>query len=78
MTERWMIEVDVDPAPEGGGPDFDAWCKKWNFDPLNGGRRPWCGPFRTYLRSAYGVAETEDGEPFLVWSGELHPIPEQP
>lgn len=73
MSERWMIEVTVDPAPEGDGPEFDVWCERHGFDPLNGGRRAWCSALGTYLRDAYGVADC-DGEEFLVWSDDLLPL----
>lgn len=68
--ERWLIEINVDPVPEGDGPEFAAWCEAHGFDPINSTRRAWCSPMRTYLRDAYGVADV-DGEEFLIHRDDL-------
>lgn len=73
MTERWLIEVEVDPAPDGDGPEFNAWCERYGFHTVASGRRAWCPQLSTYLRDAYGIATTSDGEQFLVYRDELHP-----
>ena len=63
---RVQIWVQVDPAPESDGAEFDAWCAKYDCTPLNSGRRAWCPGFQTYLRDAIGVASTNSGEQLLI------------
>ena len=68
---RVQIWVTIDPAPEGDGPEFDAWCAKYDCTPLNSGRRAWCPDFQAYLRDAIGVASTNSGEQFLISPEDL-------
>jgi len=65
-----LIRVKLDYAPEKNGPEFDEWCKKYDFDPLGSGRRAWCSSLSTYFRGAAGVA-FNDGEMFLFYAEDL-------
>lgn len=65
------IKVTLDYAPEGEGEEFMKWCEQHGFDPLGSGRRAWCGPYSTYLRSALGIASTGSGETFLFYKDDL-------
>lgn len=65
------ITVTMERVPDGDGPEFDAWCKRWGCRPLGSDRRAWCVKFNTYLRDAIGVAYTESGESFLLYPEDL-------
>jgi hypothetical protein len=71
MTIARAISVEIDLCPTENGAAFDAWCEKYDFHPLNSGRRAWCSSFNTYLRDAIGVATTRSGESFLIWTEDL-------
>jgi len=68
---RVQIWVQVDPAPEGDGAEFDAWCAKYDCTPLNSGRRAWCPWAISYVRDALGIAQTRSGERVLVWAEDV-------
>lgn len=68
--QQGLIRVKLDYAPEENGKAFDEWCKKYDFDPLNSGRRAWCSSLSTYFRGAAGVA-FNDGEMFLFYAEDL-------
>lgn len=68
--KQGLIRVKLDYAPAENGKEFDEWCKKYDFDPLNSGRRAWCSSLSTYFRGALGVA-FNDGEMFLFYAEDL-------
>lgn len=59
------IKVTLDYAPKENGEEFDKWCEKYGFTPLNSGRRAWSSGYGTYFRDALGIACTESGETFI-------------
>lgn len=65
-----LLKVRLDYAPKKNGKKFDEWCKKYDFDPLNSGRRAWCSQLSTYFRDALGVA-FNSGEMFLFYEEDL-------
>lgn len=74
MTDpiKAKIQVHLDYAPKENGKEFDEWCEKHGFNPLNSGRRAWCSQFSTYLRGAAGVATTVvGGESFIFYEQEV-------
>lgn len=70
MNIKRTIEIEVDVAPRRNGPEFDEYCRRYGFDPLNSTRRAWCSSFGTYFRGALGVAYNDDVEPFLYYGNE--------
>lgn len=75
--KQGMIRVKLDYAPAENGKEFDEWCKKHDFDPLNSGRRAWCSSLSTYFRDALGVAYNS-GESFLFYAEDLaEPVNDQ-
>lgn len=65
------IEATLDYAPTENGKDFDLWCLKHGFDPLDSGRRAWCSEYSTYFRDALGVASTPSGVQFLFYREDV-------
>lgn len=68
---RAFIKITIDFAPKKNGKKFDMWCKKYDFYPLNSGRRAWCHQYSSYFRDALGVAATNSGETFLLYEEDL-------
>ena len=73
QTNKAIIKVTLDFAPNDEG-EFDEWCRKYDFTPLNSGRRAWCNQFETYFRDADGVATTPSGETFLFYKEDRQAI----
>ena len=46
------FEAQIEKIPAGVGIDFENWCEKYGFTPLNGWRRAWCSSLGTYMRDA--------------------------
>jgi len=59
------IKVTLDYAPKENGEEFDKWCEKYGFTPLDSGRRAWSSNYGTYFRDALGIACTVSGETFI-------------
>lgn len=75
--KQGLMRVRLDFAPVKNGKKFDEWCKKYDFDPLNSGRRAWCSSLSTYFRDALGVA-FNSGESFLFYAEDLaEPVNDQ-
>lgn len=75
--KQGLIRVKLDYAPTENGKEFDEWCKKYDFYPLNSGRRAWCSSLSTYFRDALGVA-FNSGESFLFYAEDLaEPVNDQ-
>ena len=59
------IKVTLDYAPKENGEEFDKWCEKYGFTPLDSGRRAWSSNYGTYFRDALEIACTVSGETFI-------------
>ncbi len=67
------MKMTLDYAPKENGDEFDKWCEKYGFNPLNSGRRAWCSELSTYFRGASGVATNANGAFFLFYPEDVLP-----
>ena len=66
------IKIYIDYAPSENGEEFNEWCERYGFTPLNGPRRAvLVSPLIGYFRGAAGIANTRSGEFFLVYPHDL-------
>ena len=56
------VKMTLEEIPQKDGPEWDAFCKKYDVYPLASGRRGWSGRLNTYVRGAKYVGHV-DGAP---------------